>query len=202
MFSRRLILPVLLALAVLSSVGGLVYWANFRPRTQSPHLTPDDHFSLGLKAIAQDDLDEARSAIEKLETTFNYQDHARVLRAALYLKENSPQKAADELTEPVSEELQVTAVLVLAEAFYRLGDFVNAYSAATYAVKTEPDNPAGHRWLASLYYDLGDDPAALKELGIVAELLPEDFRPVLRGGRGAQDRGPASATGRQMKERM
>lgn len=171
---RRLAAPFIIVLLVAATFYWL--WWQAPPAETSPGL--DQEFAAGMKAVAQRDFERAHSAIEALQNGPEYRGHARVLRAALALKQDDPAAAVRELaSKPVRPEIRITAALVLANAFYRVGDLAKAEEAARFVAQEEPDNAEGHRLLAAVYYDLGANAASIMQLREVIRLDPDDFRP-------------------------
>ena len=167
--SRKLFIA-LLALGI-----ALVACAGFALR-RAP--TPEAEFRQALAALEQNDLRTTVNIARRLATLGGFEEHARYLRAACLVRTGDFSNAIAELSSPPRrEELRVPMTLLVIEAFYQSGRLAEAEAAARHLISLDEQNVAGHRWLASILYDLGANQAALAELTVLQQLAPDDFAP-------------------------
>lgn len=140
--------------------------------------SPARRYEEALAALKTGNLDPVAAASRSLEAVPGYEERARFLRAAYFVKTGNSLQAQVELDGPVkSTELWTEMQLLAAELHYRDGRFSLAEAAARRVLADDPNNIAAHRWLASVLYDLGANQAAEEELGILMRLAPADFTP-------------------------
>lgn len=180
MFRRFLVISLFL-IAFAAGVG----WYASRQQSTTTEKTPADYepttrevFQAGMQAVRNGDLTTAAATWESLSHDPSAAQHAAVLRAAILVKQGDPGAALRGLS-PVSPEdkLWVPAGLVRTEALYRLQDLAGAERIVAAIVRKHPDNADARRWLASIYYDLGANTAAMEHLRDLAKLAPGDFAP-------------------------
>lgn len=173
MRNRRLLLIGIVAVA-----GTAAVWFWLRRTGGDGRTAPQQQFAAGMDAIKRDKIGELLEAIRRLEGEPGYEAHARVLTAGLLLKTDKPAAAIRKLQfEPATRELRVAAGLLRAEACYRLHDLTGAEAAARSVAREDPDNADAHRWLATVFYDLGATSTAVRELRRVVALDPDDDGP-------------------------
>ena len=146
--------------------------------TQRYYARPsEDAFQIAIANLKRGEWSEARDFVraESLQST----PQASFLRGAMLLDKEYFYPALDELGAARRDpELEIAALTLMAEAWYRRGRHIEAQTALHEVLKQKPDSVEGHRWLAASYYDLGDFGRAVDHLKRTAELDPTDPRPL------------------------
>jgi len=169
--TRRFICSIALIALALSCA--LTAWLVVQARS-----SPEKRYRHALAALKARDFRSVAAASRSLESIPEFEDRVRYLRAACFTKTGNFQQALDELARaPQAHELLVPMLLLVVEAQYGAGRLAEAEAAARRAVEEEPGNVDAHRWLASIFYDLGANQAAAAELSTVVQLAPQDFSP-------------------------
>jgi len=138
--------------------------------------SPDRRFRDAVAALKTGNLDAVAAASRRLESVPGFEERARYLRAAYFVKTGNSQQAQGELEGPIkSAELWTEMQLLAAELHYRDGRLALAEAAARRVLEDDSKNIVAHRWLASILYDLGANQAAEDELGVLMSLAPADF---------------------------
>lgn len=169
--TRRRSIALLILVGVAAAVG-VGWWARHL-RTR-----PDDVFQSALTALDQRDLRAVEDAIPILEQSPGYEQHVTLLRGALLMRKQQPQRAMTEFArlEPV-QELRQPALLLTGECLYYLGRLSEAEALMRQAAQAWPENSTARRWLGAIYFDLGANELAIVELKKLVELEPDDFSP-------------------------
>ncbi|GAB4141838.1 MAG: hypothetical protein Tsb009_11810 [Planctomycetaceae bacterium] len=141
-------------------------------------LTPQEHFTVGFKALNQGDFPKAKASMLALENIEGFEKHAQVLRCAFLIKMGDIEAGLSQLPQMTNDDrLRRKVTLLRAEAFYRLNRLVEAEQLASSVLKEDTGNMEAHRWLAAIYYDLGANQAAIYHLNAITKAQPEDFTP-------------------------
>ncbi len=143
-----------------------------------PDITPEQVFQQGLQGVQDRKLAEVRTALDQLAGNPEYVDQHRLLRGALRLLSNNPRAALQDFGKLSPDGPYRDPLLTLtAEALYRQGQLEEAQQCLELALADDADNVAALRWLATVYYDLGELEGTLNTLRNVSRIAPEDFRP-------------------------
>jgi tetratricopeptide (TPR) repeat protein len=157
------------AVALVVAVAGGLYWYDQR----APH-----QFALARQALATGQFDEVERRLAQLDGDTGYEPHRHFLRGALLLEQRQHLRALEEFGYAVDHpELRVDTLTLAGQAAYRAGQWQNAVGLLQQALELAPDSLPALRWLASSYYDLGLNDAAVATLLRIAELDPQDPRP-------------------------
>lgn len=134
--------------------------------------------STAMTAIDARDAEQLQSAINVLKDHEDLKYELTLFRGARSLFLGRPDLALAEFARVSPDGSDRILLLTLTgEALYRQGDFSAAESCLQQAVVESPDNANAHRWLATIYYDLGAMDRALLHLQEVARVVPDDYRP-------------------------
>ena len=164
-------LVLLLPVAALGIVLGVI----FRPKSV---LSPEERFRQAMAALEARDLKSVARTIKVLRREPGFETHVNLLLGASLLQTGSAEAALKRLSARRPEgELRAPVLLLVAEAFYGLGRLTETELIARQLEHEQPDNVDAHRWLAAVYYDLGALNSAIKELGVVITLDPQDYQP-------------------------
>lgn len=168
---RRWVMGVVVSLVAvgIAVAGGSYWWYGQRPARQ---------FALARQALAQGDFDAVARRLAALEGAAGYEPHAHFLRGALLLEQRQNLRALEEFGYAVDHpDLRADTLTLAGQAAYRAGEWQDAVGLLRQALELTPDSLPALRWLASSYYDLGLNDAAVATLLRVAELDPQDPRP-------------------------
>ncbi len=140
--------------------------------------SPSTAYVNGMRAVEENRLDDARSALKDLERHSPSASATSVLQAAILLRMNRPAEALQAVDAVDAQGSFHTPVLLIrGQALYHLGHLAEAEAAFRQIADQQPQNADAHRWLGAIYYDLGAMRAAIDELNVVARLEPDDYRP-------------------------
>jgi tetratricopeptide (TPR) repeat protein len=168
-FTWKRLVGVVAAIIVLILVGVFVV---------APETDPDKQYERGLAAVADEDFPTAYREIESLEKIEAGSARLHTLRAALRLKLGNPAGALRHLTHvQPTDAVHATAMLIGGESYYRLHQLAEAEACLLPLATDQPDLVDPHRWLASIYYDLGAMPKANTQIEHIIRLAPDDYRP-------------------------
>ena len=147
--------------------------------------SPQERFDEAVTALRLgQDVSGVKETAVTLKKTQGFEQHGRLLSAALQLKSNDPAGALRQLQRlRPTGELVAPARLWTAEALYRSGLLNDAWVCAAPLVDDPEYAVEGHRWLAAISYDIGDNVATLHHLQEVIRLAPDDYRPRALAGR-------------------
>ena len=136
-----------------------------------------DPLERGLECVENADAD----GVDRIEHELNRagrKDEATVLRCAWLTRRGRYGEVLRRLPPEMIDGPQRRHVLQLAgESLFHLGDFDKAELLLVRSTVEFPDEVAAHRLLAAMYYDLGANNLALRELAEVQRLAPLDYRP-------------------------
>jgi tetratricopeptide (TPR) repeat protein len=147
------------------------------------HSAPAWTFRRGMEAFAGNDLDGVSAAAEALRGLEGYEPHVHLLAGIVLLRSGRLMEAIGEFGYAKDHpDIAPLAYALSGEALYKAGRFRDADRILTRAVQLDPSQTDAHRWLATLYYDIGAMGHALAQLKIVAEQAPADPRPSRTSG--------------------
>ena len=177
--SRRTIFAVLFAMAFVAFVVILrVQWKA--PPVVGPlfSTSPDELFQQGVQGIRDRNVGEIRSALGGLAPLADQSERVQLLRGALSLLSDDPQGALQHFAKLTPQGQNRDLLLTLTgETLYRVGQLDDAEHCLLLAIQETPDNVDAIRWLATVYYDLGDIEQTLRMLETVSRVAPLDYRP-------------------------
>jgi tetratricopeptide (TPR) repeat protein len=167
---RRLLLSGLLVFMVAGTIG-VVTWLR---SGSSDH----EIWKQGLAALGKNDFDSVLACIQRLNQKPTDSGYAQLLEAAVSIRTNAPELGLRRLQKldvdgPRREEI----LLLSGEALYQLKMLSEARQTLLQLVSENPDCVDAHRWLSSIWYDLGANDQAIHHLLEVARLDPSDYRP-------------------------
>lgn len=170
---------IFLLVCSLSLMAFGVYWRlQWHTPTPPQLVSPDEWFQQGVQAIRTRDTEEIHKALSGLQSFSDQSDRVQLLQGALSLFSDNPQGALQEFAKldphgPLRDPL----LTLTGESLYRVGQLDNAEHCLLQAVQDTPDNVDALRWLATVYYDLGDIDQTLQLLREVSRVAPQDDRP-------------------------
>ena len=131
-----------------------------------------------LKAVNDRDVQRIQMAIRRLQSDAKFESQVIFLNGARALFLNRPDLALREFKaiEP-KDEFRIPHLILTGEALYRTGDLQDAKQCLLLAAEEDHLDANVHRWLATVYYDLGTMDKALLHLRLLSEIEPHDFRP-------------------------
>lgn len=181
--SRKLLLIVLPALAG-AVILAVAAWrrndpeSRYRAATVALENDPESQYRAAMVALDNGDLPAVAEAIQAMRQRSDSESRIRFLTGAYLLRSGDPAAALNELNsfEP-DAETRIPTMLLICESCYRLGLLRDVESVARKLLEEQPDNANAHRWLSTVYYDLGANDAAMTQLARLAELRPDDFKP-------------------------
>lgn len=168
---RRMIKLVSFVTLILVVAGGISVWQRLT-------VQPERLFERALADLDAGNFQAVEQAIETLLSQPDFERERRLLLAGLLVRQGDSSTALKEL-ESFTPEGKLAALYYQfsGEALYREHDLTAALYCMSQLLKLEPENPAAHRWLAAIYYDLGALSLAMDHLDRLVELAPEDYRP-------------------------
>lgn len=162
----RLAGPTLLVVVTVS----LLLW--------SPAGNIEREFPSAVTALEHGDVARVEIAISRLERHGGYESHVRFLRGALFMRNGAEEAALREFVRLTPHaDLRKPTLLLTAECLYQLNRLTEAESLMRQLAAEHPQDPDPHRWLGAIYYDLGANDDAIRELECVITLAPQDYRP-------------------------
>lgn len=134
--------------------------------------------SAAMTAIDDRDPDQLQGAINLLKEHKDLGYELTLFRGARSLFLGRPDLALAEFARvSPGGSHRILLLTLTGEALYRQGDLSTAESCLQQAVAEAPDTANAHRWLATVYYDLGAMDRALLHLQEVSRIVPDDYRP-------------------------
>lgn len=151
---------------------------SWQPPPEPPLATPEELFQRGLQGIRTRQVMDVRSALHGLESNAGSAEQVSLLRGALSLLTENPQAALEDFSKLSPDgPLRDPLLTLTGEALYRVGRLDDAERCLSMAIRQTPDQVDALRWLATVYYDLGDIDSTLRTLGEVSRVAPQDYRP-------------------------
>ncbi|MEZ6131000.1 MAG: tetratricopeptide repeat protein [Planctomycetaceae bacterium] len=142
-----------------------------------PREDPTDVFNRGVLAFDQGDLITLHKCETELQGRAGFVSQHALLNGLRSLLANAPANAIRRFELAATDDAtRERAYLHTGEALYRLGRPAEAELPLLMAQEINGNNPEIHRWLASVYYDLGAMDPALVQLDQVIALSASDFR--------------------------
>ena len=144
----------------------------------APETDPEKTYLRGMVAVDDEDFQSAYREIEALEKIEADSARLHTLRGALQLKLGNPMGALRHIVHvQTTDSVHGTAMRVGGESYYHLNQLAEAEACLLPLSTDQPDLVDPHRWLASIYYDLGAMPKSLTQLEHIIRLAPDDYRP-------------------------
>ena len=163
-----------LVLAITSTLVGIAWILVSR----STRISSDSVFADAMKAVDERDVQHVQDAIKLLQSDSQRESELTLLRGARSLLLDRPDLALREFADVApTGQLKIPLLILTGEALYRVGQLPEAEECLQRAIVDAPDNAHAHRWLATVYYDLGSLDRALFHLEAVSRIVPKDFRP-------------------------
>lgn len=162
---------------LLMGTAAALFFLRYRS-TPPPAPDPETLFPRALDAVKRGKIDRADEIRKTLADTPGYREKARLLRGIVLLRRGEHALALEFLSAvPPKDDLSEPALLYRGECLYRLGRLAEAEVLMRQLVRDDADHVDAHRWLGSIYYDMGANDLALNEFKIVVKLAPKDYRP-------------------------
>lgn len=137
-----------------------------------------DIWKQGLEFLSQREFSKTIESIERLRQQNPDSDYAELLEAAVSIRTGSPDQGLRRLSRMNVEGPRRREILLLSgEALYQLNMLAEARGTLVQLVSEDPDSVDGHRWLSSIWYDLGANAQAIHHLTEVTRLDKYDYRP-------------------------
>lgn len=177
--SPRQIGPALISLGLLASAGALGYFFGYLPYERS---RPSHQFrKVALPAIAAGDMDTVHRVALRLSEERGYEPQYHLLYGLVKLKKaESEGDIRDALREfQLATDDSDTRLLALkhgGECMLRLKRYAEAEKMLNDALQDTPADPDARRTLAAVYYDLGALDQAIKQLALLADYAPDDWK--------------------------
>ncbi|MEJ7592320.1 MAG: tetratricopeptide repeat protein [Planctomycetaceae bacterium] len=141
-------------------------------------VSSDAVLVVALKALDDRDVQHVQDAIKLLQDDPNCEAEVTVLRGARSLFLDRPDIALREFADVTpTGQFRIPLLILTGEALYRVGQLPEAENCLQQAIVDAPDNAHAHRWMATVYDDLGRMDRALVHLEAVSRIEPRDFRP-------------------------
>lgn len=177
----RRLLPLVPIVLAASTLIGWGVWTRIRSGDELASIadsSPEEKFQYALAALKRGDGETVQSIIRMLQSEPGYEQHAGFLQAAYLVGAGRTEAGLSALAAiPPSEDLRSLVQIWMTKALYRLHRLSEAEAVVRRLLDREPDNAEAHRWLASIYWDLGANGAAAPELRHVIRLDSKDSRP-------------------------
>ena len=139
---------------------------------------PDLVFLHGLAAVDTREFQHVSNAVATLERYPEFRRHVYLLRGCVLLDSGDASAALNEFSRTRPEGvLRFPVLQFTAQALYSTGRSLEAAQLLIMLVNENPASAEAHRWLGAIYYDLGNQSAALAELSEAVRLNPLDYRP-------------------------
>ena len=140
---------------------------------------PAERFRRSMIALQSGSLETVNQEVAELKKYPEYQSHVQFLEGAALLRAGQLDEAIRVFSvEPPFGEMRLATLLLTGESLYRLGRLSEAEALFRDLVAEQPQDPELHRWLATIYYDLGALAEAIEHLIVLVELKPDDYRPL------------------------
>lgn len=138
----------------------------------------DELYTLGLRALADNDLASIHLVVEALHSQQPPPPQAQLLEGALLLRQGELPEAVAKLTRPRNfPATAAMANLLSGEALYNNQQLDAAFEALKSAIEQDDSLLDAHRLLAAAYYDLGATEPAIRSLEVVSRRATKDPRP-------------------------
>lgn len=161
-------------LATSSTVVGIGWILICRSSSNSS----DAIFADAMQAVDERDVQHVQDAIKLLQHDPQRESELTLLRGARSLLLDRPDLALREFADVApTGQLRIPLLILTGEALYRVGQLPEAETCLQQAIVEAPENAHAHRWMATVYYDLGSLDRALFHLEAVSRIEPKDFRP-------------------------
>ena len=163
-----------LVLAIVTALAGICWILTGHSNSNSSEAV----FAAAIHAVEARDVQQVQDAIMLLKSDPQRESECTLLRGARSLLLDRPDVALREFADLTpTGPLRIPLLILTGEALYRVGHLQEAEKCLQQAIVDAPENSNAHRWMATVYYDLGRLDLALFHLEAVSRIEPGDFRP-------------------------
>ena len=163
-FPKRTLRSIALLTVVPAVFLGVWFWYQNRP---------DAVFLQAMAAVERRDFRHVPEAVASLDRYPEYRRHAHLLRGCSLLDAGDASGALREFSRTRPDGvLRFPVLKFTAQALYSTGRIFESAQLLTLLVNEDPANAEAHRWLGAIYYDMGNQSAAVTELTEAARLNP------------------------------
>jgi tetratricopeptide (TPR) repeat protein len=138
---------------------------------------PDRLLRLGREAIGREEWDRADDYADRL-IAYEHRDYGRLLRGESLYKQHRPGSSIEMLNRVRDEALLVEVARTQGQCLLELGFQREAERVFHYVLNAQPNDLVAYRGLAKIAYDQGNWLHAEAYLKKLAELTPDDGRPL------------------------
>lgn len=169
LYSVRTLKRTMIFVALIVCAYGVWNWNN---------EPPERLFVRAMQAVEDREFDRVAAAAETLNQDPSFRQHTKLLRGIVLLDKGDPAGALRLFSSArPTGVLRFPVLQYTAQALYRTGQIFEAARLLVILVEEDPSNAEAHRWLGAVYYDLGNQTEAVKELTEATRLNPQDYRP-------------------------
>lgn len=141
-------------------------------------ISTDEVLLDAIQALDDRDVQRVQDAIKLLQDDPQCESEVQFLRGARSLLLDRPDLALREFADLApTGPFRISLLIMTGEALYRVGQLPEAENCLQQAIADAPENGHAHRWLATVYYDLGSMDRALFHLEALSRIDPGDLRP-------------------------
>lgn len=170
MLKKTIFAGVILGFVAAAGIWGLEQWKARRNRDLDRRVESSVAALLGREST-----EIVQETLTRLTQRPDRKTEMRLLVGGMRLRAGDP-TAALQVLAPLSPEgpLRIPHLLLLGETLYQTGRLSEAEAAFRRVVAERPEEAESHRWLATIYHDLGMPNPAMTELEQLAKLRPDD----------------------------
>lgn len=139
---------------------------------------PMTRVTRAMQALNGGDLKSVEKEIKALMEMKGGDAYAKYIAGVALMRENKHAEALNAFGGAVQNpDLAADTLTLSGEALVYLNQRAEAENLLLQALSIDPEQVDAHRWLASLYYDMGAHDHAAAHLRRITELAPDDYRP-------------------------
>jgi tetratricopeptide (TPR) repeat protein len=139
---------------------------------------PMTRVTRAIQALNGGDLKSVEKEIKALMEVNGGDAYAKYIAGVALMRENKHAEALNAFGGAVQNpDLAADTLTLSGEALVYLNQRAEAENLLLKALSIDPEQVDAHRWLASLYYDMGAHDHTAAHLRRITELAPEDYRP-------------------------
>jgi tetratricopeptide (TPR) repeat protein len=139
---------------------------------------PMTRVARAIQALNGGDLKSVENEIKSLMEMNGGDAYAKYIAGVALMRENKYSEALNAFGGAVQNaDLAADTMTLSGEALVYLNQRAEAENLLLQALTINPEQVDAHRWLASLYYDMGAHDHAAAHLRRITELAPDDYRP-------------------------